>query len=124
MGDEQAAFEVALPAGSGDLAAALVAELPAGAALVAADLPNWALVVVAAASTPVLTRVSTFIRGRLGMGLTLDLAVPTPRLAATEGLAAGTLRTVKTGGEESLRSALSDQQLGYLLRAGLATRGR
>jgi hypothetical protein len=121
-----ARYEVVLLPGAGagaGEAARLVAELARlGAAVELGDGPG--VVSVATASTVILTAVAAFARRSLGAGLVMDLGAPTPSIAADPGLAHGALVTLAAGGERSVREGLGDQQIGYLLRAGLATTGR
>lgn len=126
MADAPGSYEIALPPSAGPgVVAQLVAELARHG--VAAEVPGngpAGVLCVAAATTPALTAVAAFVRRSLSAGLVLDLAVPVPRLTADAGLPAGSVKTIQADGDTSLRERLGDQQVGYLLRAGLATTWR
>jgi hypothetical protein len=103
-------------------ASALARELTAMGAV--AEVAGEGLVAAGTASTPVLSAVAAFIRARTSAGVLLDLSGPRPVVAAEPGLAPGSLETRRQHDPPTVQPGLSNQQIGYLLRAGLATTGR
>lgn len=78
---------------------------------------------VARASTTSLTTVATFLqKGGMG-GIQVDLGATPPRLVCTPDVDGGSLLIAGKDGRKELRSGLNHQQMGYVIRAALATVG-
>lgn len=123
MGGHVSRWVVAIPddPGAGD---ALLAQLPAVHPSARLDRDgDWAVISLPSASTVLTGSVAAFVRSRFGSGLVLDLTRDPPAVSVDLELPPGVLATLRPGEEEAASSPLGDQQIGYLLRAGLATRG-
>lgn len=78
---------------------------------------------VARASTTSLTTVAAFLQKGGHGGIHLDLATTPPRLVCTPEVDGGCLLIAARDGRRELRSGLNHQQMGYVIRAALATVG-
>ena len=112
-----AGADEATAAGNAARLAAALSQLGVGASV------SGGATSVARASTTSLTTVATFLRKGGQGGIHLDLATTPPRLVCTPDVDGGSLLIAGKDGRKELRSGLNHQQMGYVIRAALATVG-
>lgn len=105
----------------GPTAAALVADLAGRGVSAVVDDAGVAVSTVTAAG---LAAAASALFAAFDCGLELDLGADPPAIAPRADLARGAFEVVWPDGRREPRAGLQPAQVGYLLRAGLATTGR